>query len=500
MRSVRIALLAFVAVLPTVSCPTLNPTDFLPYDILFDAVRHDSPGPDPFEVTVRVLLQGSPVTDRPILVEVSRGQLSPVTDLGEGMYRFTVLPDAYGLHPVTVQVDGTTATRDYLVLPVILHGAGQPLAVPGMVNTEGYEDGAVVSPDGEYLFIQYGPIYPAGLMYLSSICAETGYSLYCLGTCPPKPDGRWVFDLVGPTAAPLRPDFPMGSVVNGTLAHIDLAIPGQVDKIALFPTVFYGFKRQADGSFAQPFKVAFQDERGILAPFGLSVAGSGPSFTVALAWNDFTNELGDDKPDVYHGTLTVGQPNSLGHVTYTPGNPLPSSITPAIAPVNFTSHLGVQGNPHLYPYDGSPIQSIWVDDEQVSHDLTVYVLTSGSFPGGTWTPVTLPAPVNTAAEESQPFFTGSRLYLNRNVRIVYHDYSGPQTAAGYANPSHWGPEVVVLQSGDTAVGGIFGVGEPSIAVRDGQTWLYFVYVRNRALGQVPGRIDTDMGVGMVRLP
>ena len=58
-------------------------------------------------------------------------------------------------------VDGTpiTATAIAVVLPTVDAAWNQPIAVPGMVNTLGYEDGPVVSPDGEWLMVSsYSPV------------------------------------------------------------------------------------------------------------------------------------------------------------------------------------------------------------------------------------------------------------------------------------------------------------------------------------------------------
>lgn len=474
--------------------------------------RIDSAGLDPFQVTAFLTEDGSPAAGRSLGVNVPRGSVSVVTDKGDGSYTFTVTPSATGKYPVTVSYGGATVRRDGLVLTEVLPGAGQPLLVPGMVNTDGYEDGITITPDGEYLFIQYGPLYFSGLLYLSTICADAGWSMYNLENCPGKPDSSWVFGTRGPYNAPLRPGFPTGSISNGTLSHIDLEIAGVANGVALFPTVFYGFKRQSDGTFTQPFKVAFNDSKGANGPFGLSFQMTGPdSARFVVAWNNYFDGLpgvatadgSNDKPDIYHGTITLGQDTNLGDVSYAGG--FFSAIDPAILPVGFTTHAGVQGNPHLYYDSSDEVQSIWVDDEQDSYDITVYVLTSGSFPDGTWQPVTLPAKINTAVGEdnhvSQPFFTGSRLYLNRGTRVVYHEFTGSHDAAGYENDANWGDEVVVLAStAGAAVDGIFGVGEPTIAQREGKTWLYFAYVETRGAGTGAGRYDFKIGAAFVELP
>ncbi len=467
--------------------------------ITLDFLRIEQPGLDPFTVRASVSEDGSPVTGAALEVTVTRGDVSPITETGAGVFEFTVTPSVTGIYPVTVSYNGASVRRDALVLPTMLAGTGQPLLVPGEVNTEGYEDGITITPDGRYLFIQYGPLYFSGVFSHAAICADVGWSMYNLENCPGKDDSEWVFDTIGPYGTSCRPGFPEGVISGGKLTHLDITLPGVANKIALFPTVFYGFKRQIDGSFREPFRVAFDDEKGANGPFGLSFRMTGDDTAEFIfAWNNYFNDLDDDKPDIYHGTITMGQDTSLGDVTY--AGEFFDSITPNVSPVGFTSHAGVQGNPHLYYDTGGTVRSIWTDDEQDSHDLTVYVLTSGSFPAGTWTPVNLPLKINTAASESQPFFTGTRLYMNREVRIVYHEYTGTHDAAGYADNANWGDEVIVLGSGDTSIGGIFGVGEPTIATFEGKTWLYFVYVENRSKSTVTSRIDYDLGAAFVELP
>lgn len=468
------------------------------YNLSLTATRVAQVGLDPFTIRVTLLKNSQPLSGQILTRTIPRGSTGVVTDNGDGTYDFTVTPTATGLHPVTVSFASSSISREIIVTNELETGAGQPMAVPGLVNTDGYEDGITITPDGQYLFIQYGPVYFSGIFLHTTICAEAGWSLYDLTTCPGKDDSNWVFETIGPYNTTARPSFPDANIGGGQLTPLNIVVPSVANKIAIFPTVFYGFKRQSDGTFREPFKVAFNDSKGANGPFGLSfVMTSSTTAQFAVAWNNYFNDLGDDKPDIYQGTLTLGQDKNLGDVVYS-GDTF-QSITPTIAPVNFTAHTGTQGNPHLYANGAGTIESIWTDDEQSSHDLTVYRLTAGSYPTGTWTPVTLPSTINTDQNESQPFFTGSRLYLTRNTSIVYHEYLGSGGGDYHLNGS-WGAEVVVLRSTDTALGGVYGFGEPTIATYDGKTYLYFAYVETRAAGVGAGRFDYNLGAGFVELP
>jgi hypothetical protein len=468
------------------------------YELALAFSRLDQTGPDPFTVTATLRKNGAGYSGQTLTVLAPRGSLSAVTDMGDGTYTFSVTPVATGVYPVTVSYQNVSVKRSAVVLDGLGTSAGQPLAVPGdFVNTEGYEDGVTITPDGEYLFVQYGPVYFSGIIYLSTICADTQYSLYNLNDCNGRDDSAWVFNTIGPYNNSQRPAFPAGRISGGAISHLSsIVVPGVVNGLMVPPTVFYGFKRQADGSYAEPFKLAFDDQdKAIQSPYGLSFQMTGSNtanFTVS--WNDSTNNLGDDGADVYAGTITMGQDSSLGTVTY--NGDIVATVNPAITPVGFSDHSGVQGNSHLYADSTGAVKSIWTDDEVNSHDITVYTLDSGSFPNGTWTKVILPAKINTAQEESQPFFTGSQLYLRRGNKIVSHAYLG----GGYQLNTAWDDEVTILASNtNTEIGSIIAIGEPTIATIDGNNYLFFAYGTVRALGTNSSLPDINMDAGFVRL-
>lgn len=503
-KKIALGLCSFSLLLLSINCtkaPVTGGETAATYSLSLDFTRIDQAGPDPFTVKVHLKNNGEYTSDAVLQLNIPSGSVSAVTDNQDGTYEFTVTPATPGVYPVEVTYSNASVRRDALVTTNLGAGVGQPLAVPGnFVNTAGYEDGATVTPDGNYLFVQYGPVYFGGITQVTSICQSGSYSLYDLQNCSGSNDSNWVFDTIGPYNDTVRPNFPVGAINSGKLTHLNITVPAVANGIALFPTVFYGFKKQTDGTFAEPFKLAFNDAKGANGPFGLSFQmTSTTTAKYAVAWsNYFDNIGGDDKPNIYNGTITMGQDNSMGDVVYA-GEPF-QSITPDITPVSFSSHAGVQGNPHLYYDSAGVVKSIWTDDEQITHDLSVYNITSGTFPSGTWTNVTLPSKINTAAGESQPFFTGTRLYLNRDTRIVYHDYTG-SGGNDYDQNSSWGDEVVVLQgSGGYTLGDLYGFGEPTIANVDGKNYLYFVYVLVRSAGVQPGRFDINTDIGFVEIP
>ncbi|MBY0452288.1 MAG: Ig-like domain-containing protein, partial [Bdellovibrionaceae bacterium] len=134
-------------------------------------------GFDPFTVTVTVTVDGIPTAGKTLTLSVPKGGVSAVSDLGNGSYSFTVTPATTGIYPVQISVDGVTLIRKAIVFDTVGTGVGQPMTVPGdYVNTDGYEDGITITPDGQYLFLQYGPLYFSGIPNISIICNDAGYS------------------------------------------------------------------------------------------------------------------------------------------------------------------------------------------------------------------------------------------------------------------------------------------------------------------------------------
>lgn len=503
LKLVLLEIIGCFAVLFSCSSSSSDPSPTYTYSLSLIMTRLPQSGVDPFRVTVTLLQNGSAYSGQTLSLTVPKGTVSAVTDNGDGTYDFTVTPAATGTYPVTVTFNDQSLTRKAVVLDSNLTGSGQPMAIPGdYVNTEGYEDGVTISPDGEYLFVQYGPFYFAGIANFLTICSSGSYSIgYDLNTCDGRTNSFFVFDIKGPYSAPYRPGFPSGAFSAGKLRHIPgLVVSGLANGIVGFPTVIYGFKKQSDGTFAEPFKVAFDDERAIQGPFGISTVPNGDGTAkFAIAYNNNLNNLGDDFPDIYNGTLTFGQDFNLGGVSYT-GDAY-ASITPTISPVSFSSHAGTQGNPHLYANTSGTITSIWTDDESASHDMSVYRLTSGTFPSGTWTLDTLPSAISTAAEEDQPFFTGDKLIFSRDGNVVYHTYQSTNGAcsSGFTHNDCWGPEVVLIgANGNTTTGEIFAVGEPTVATVGSKKYLYFVYVEARSLSS--GVIDWNTDAAFVEIP
>ncbi len=492
--------------------------------------RISSTGLDPIQVVATINKKGIPSAGLTPSVSLTKGSLSAISDNGDGSYTFTITPTETGEYPVTVSYADISVTRTPIVLMSVHADWDQPMSVPGYVNTEGYEDGVTITPDGEYLFVQTGPQYFSGLFVMQASRANGGCGGATSRLTPNRCNHPWIDNTIGPYVAPERPGFFDGRYSGTTILHNANSWGIGVDQSPNYAisTMFYGFKRQSDGTFKEPFYVAFNDlNDGIVGPFGLSFMMNGDgTATTLFTFNDptdpdkvdFDNDGIDDAEsyfDVYKTRITLGQNNNLGDFVYS-GTP----ETPPVRGTIFNSTLvdfgktgldgiaGTQGNSHLYA-PGGIVKSIWIDDEfdQIgvgdSRDISVHILTSGDLDNGTWAKVTLPSNINGAEpnHEIQPFFDGNGLYFAltiknvRNHEIFYSAYSGTHDQAGYSNNANWATPVRIVEI-DTAVttpGRIISLGEPTIGVYNGETYLYFVYVLVRAI-DTQGTLIADVNL------
>lgn len=509
------------------------------YSIDLDFQRVESGSPNPFMVTATVRengqLKGGISSD--IVISLGSGTRNAISEVSTGQYQFTVTPTQTGEHNVIISYAGVTKNETALVVSGVHADWGQPQSVSGLVNTAGYEDGATITADGEYLFVQYGPVYFSGLLLFGFDRASGG----CEGLRLEFPVGipnrcthPWIDNTIGPYVGPERPGFFDGRFAGTTQLHNanSWGVGVEQDPYYAASTMFYGFKKQPDGSFAEPFYLAFDDVNdAIIGAYGLSFMLHGDGTATALYtindpsdpdMVDLDNDGSDDGEsffDVFTSEVTLGQNNNLG--TFVASGTL---STPPVRNTPFPSQLvnfgkigiegiaGTQGNPHLYE-TGGVVRSIWTDDERDARgsgsdrgDLSAYVQTSGVFPNGTWTKVVLPTVINQPGliDEIQPFYTGSGLYFTRLSdvdlpEIYYSSYSGTHSVTDFSSAGNWGaPEVILSVGSADTIGKITAIGEPTIATVDGTEYLYFVYGVIRGDGDPSGLPDINMQVGFVK--
>ncbi|MEZ0312661.1 MAG: Ig-like domain-containing protein [Myxococcota bacterium] len=480
------------------------------YELTARFTRGASSQLSPIVVHARLTNHGIGVAGATLTLESSRGTVGAVSDGGGGDYTATITPAGTGEYAITVSFAELTVRRVALVLEHVSDTWDQPMVVDGLVNTAGYEDGANVTSDGAYLFVHYGPIYFSGLILASFPRASGGCGGLRLD--PDRCTHPWIDTTIGPFAAPERPGFFVGRIdtATGALRHNSnlYGLGDDEAPIVAAVTMFYGFHRQPDGSYAEPFYVAFDDAQDAIAnPFGLHVVP--PNIAVFAQQDTQTRGV-----DVFTTPLTLGQNTILG--TYTPGSP-PQRGTPfastrlAFGDTGTEGTFGTQGNPMMATDSTGAVWAVFTDDEFDSGNeeplddddadgISAFVHTGAAFPDGTWTKVILPSVVNDpSAAENQPFLdSDGYFYFRRDNSLMRNRFDGARNAVALADAASWTvPSVELAPAPTSNVGDILAVGEPSVAVIDGKRVLFFVYGRIRAVGDPSGFPDLDMQIGMV---
>lgn len=468
------------------------------------------PGPGLDAVEVAVDVSGSEATPS---LAVDRGSLGPIARTVGGRFVGTLLPTTTGEYRVTATLAATSIVRTALVLQDVHADWGQPQSVAGLVNTDGYEDGVTIAPDGQTLFVQYGPFRWSSLLVFQESRANGG----CGGNrlVPDRCTHPWLDTTIGPLAGPERPGFFTGRFNGTTQLHnaASFGIGPDGAPVLALTTMFYGFRKQPDGSFAAPFSLAFDDlGDGIVGPFGLSFQPiGGDSHRAVFTLKDAVT-VGNGF-DVYTCEVVFGTTNVLGtYVATTPGNP-PARSTPFPSVLlDLGDNTGTQGNPSLYFGVGGDVRSVWTDDEYDGDAdtgrITVHVLGSGVFPSSNdFTKVVLPAVVNVPGTTAiQPTFRDEGLYFTQDTSIAFAAYAGTHDAAALGDGNNWSSPVTLLQK-DTSIaslrvttadlGKIVAIGEPTVAVVDGRRVLYFVYAWVRGIDPITGFADLDFQAGFV---
>ncbi|ACY15589.1 PD40 domain-containing protein [Haliangium ochraceum] len=392
-----------------------------------------------------------------------RGELAPSEPEGLGV-RALVTPDQLGgRYRIEAQVaDGSlSASGEVLVLAHVDERWDQPVVVDGLVNTAGWEDGPAISADGQWLFIQYLPV-PLN-------CVIGGDS-----SAPACAVAR------GPVSAPERPGMPGAERVaeDGTIDHSCPSFGFFDAPFPVAPNALYGFRRQPDDSFAEPFLIAWEGVDGCVSAFGASLAQQGEPSTLLYAYDmPLDNGPGDSVSDIFAAEVTLGQDILLGRYVDEGSGVVERDV---LGTLLAGTRDGQQGNPHLWTR-GSDDHVLFHDDEQTRHDILI-VEGSGPLQSASWgTATALPEAVNSAGEdESQPFFDGETLWFRREQTLMAADFSG----GSLTDASAWSSARVELEGTPLApdTGAILAIGEPTVAELDGRRELYFIFAERVADG------------------
>lgn len=461
-----------------------------PYDPLLVVLtpnldRVAAEGPDPVTVRVEVLYEGEPQTEADVQISTSNGRVGPITHEGDGVYTAQVTHTLVsGLIKLDITALGVTVTRTAIVMPTLAAHWGQPELVEGLVNTPGHEDSVEVSPDGQWLVVStYSPI--------DLLCCLFGVPLVCPSGPTADPASPVCNVSLGAYDEPQRPLMPGAErILSNTQIHDTLpslgitAADGGDLPFAVPPVGAYGFHRQSDGSFAEPFVIAFDADGMPVAPFGFNfVPGSTGGATVLFAWDDVRTDGSDPANtgnDLYRMSLGLGSPNILG--TFTSSAPGTTQLDTELDPVPLASaDLALpSGNPG-YASDG-----VFYDAEDGEHDL--YFAAGDALGPAPLAPAVTVDISSPSQGEYQPFVHQDRLFYARDFAELISVRRG---TGAVSDPATWSDSTVELGVGaQTSVGSLLTIGEPSIATVGGSEELYFGFgVRKlNGIDQAVGRV------------
>ncbi|MBF0197650.1 MAG: hypothetical protein HQL32_08060 [Planctomycetes bacterium] len=485
------------------SVTDLGRTDSLLH-ISAELKRIPGPGLDAVLVSCSLSMDGQPVLSEPE-IQADRGSLGFLEAVAPGKWEVVLTPAGTGLHSITMRSGDVNKTVHPIVCEQLSDDWGQARLVEGLVNSQGYEDGAHISKDGEWLFVHYGPVYMSGIL------SHFGDIDHPLNT-----------NAIGPYAAPLRPGFYDTRIVDGTIEHYSTLLP-ELGQMFLPPTMFYGFHRQADSSFAEPFPIGINDAEGASSnAFGICLVPGTDNPIVVFALEHYfdKDEYGvdlDTSHDIYSSPLTLGQVNELAN--WKRGTESSMEIiedAKGMQVLNLPEQVLGQGNP-MVSQNNAGTYALWTDaeylpaggadswnNEQYFENISVHEL-SGDWATGSWSLSILPEPINGSdSHERQPFFTGTQLYFARDdatmpVTIMSSDYLG----GPFEMSTSWSEPTVEISAGTGRfeAGSLLAVGEPTIATRTGGDEMYFIAVLSRGTIGNDDDLDLDGQVAMVpRLP
>ncbi len=428
-----------------------------------------------FEVIVNILnMEPNILKDANILIYTSRGEIISKKREAYDKFKAKIITDGTGEYNIKVVLEGTTkeAEKTALVLSYVNEEWDQPEKVRGFVNTKGWEDGACISSDGKWLFIQYLPV-----------------PINCLFSA--DPNSPFCRKAIGPITAPYRPDMPGADRVSkdGTIKHECPSLNFFNSPFPVPPNSLYVFKREKDGSFKNPQPIYFAGADGCISAFGPALLKRESNNILLFAFdNPLQSEKNDTQGDLYALPIIPGEKTILGK--FEQGADGNITLKDFKAKIIGDPTEGHQGNPHHWINKEGKV-FVFYDDENERKDLFVVDSQEGINSENWNLSLKLPSSIcDNNTLEAQPFFDGQRLYFRRELEILSAKWRG----GDFSEPSSWEKVISVLKGdGFSATDGhILGVGEPTVAKVDAHKELYFIYIIKTKEGIY------DLNVGMVR--
>ncbi len=400
----------------------------------------------------------------------NRGKIGQLKKIAKNEFKATITTNGTGEYKIvsSLRHSNVKVSKTAVVLAYVDENWDQPEAVEGLVNTKGWEDGVAVSSNGQWLFIQYIPV-PIDCMIAGD------------------PDNELCTKVIGPVEAPYRPDMPGAERVlpDGTIKNECPSLNFYNPPFPVPPNSLYGFKRQKDGSFKEPFPIYFAGSDGCISAFGPALFSEAKNNFLLFAFdNPLVEESKSTHGDLYALKIKLGKKIILGNFVKNEGK---------ISLKNFNAkrignpYEGHQGNPHHWKDNNGTI-FVFYDDENNRKDLFSTYTDSGILSERWSQSVKIPSPVSSQTYlEAQPFFDGKFLYFRREIEILKSKWKG----GSFSEKDSWERPMLVLKGDSFSAKEkhILGVGEPTIAKIGKKRELYFVYI----IKTEEGTLDLNIG-------
>lgn len=367
-------------------------------------------------------------------------------------------------------------SRKAVILPTVNALWDQPESVPGDVNTDGWEDSPEISPDGTYLIVStYSPISILQCILDGTLATDASCNNNSFASFENQ-----------------RPNLPYRSriISNTVISHVNSLVDPPDTTNASPPVSSYLFKRQNDGTYKVHAPI-YMDWSGSIwgLPFGFN-------FRKKVSANIYEMYFSIGDPILANGnqlqkaTINLDQTNiQLGSISRVAGSLVRSNWSATPLPIAGLTHQA--GNPGSSLYGSTSNGFIfWDDESRASGSRELYFATEST--DGSFGTKNLLALGNVGVDKYQPFFYESTLYYSLLHGLIV---SKPiLSTTDLTDIASFGALTLHLgvEGTHSHVGRITAIGEPSIAVIDGNTWMYFAY-------SIQGSSSVDLNIGRVRL-
>lgn len=400
-------------------------------------------------------------------LSLSQGSHSGWVEVNESTFETSLtssIPSGELKYTLTIQ--GTSLERTALILPTIDSQWDQPEAVPGFVNTDGWEDSPEISPDGEFLIVStYSPV-----SLFQCILDGT------LATTPSCSRNSWA------TYQAWRPQMPYADrIVSPTAIVHSSALTDPADTTNASPPVSsYVFRKQSDGSFKAPAPL-YMDWSGSIwgLPFGFTFRKkiSGSTYEMYFSIGDpilgSGNQLQRATIDLSLSTNLLGRINrSFGTLQRSDWRATPLSIS------GLTHQAGNPAS-SLY-YSGTSGFVFWDDESRASGSRELYFASEDGAGFGSKAQLGLG---NAGTDKYQPYFFENNLYYSLLHGLIIS--KAVVSTTDLTNPSSFGSLLLHLgvEGSHSHTGRVTAIGEPSLyRDADNQVWMYFAYSIQKSSG------------------